>query len=57
MFGANKHLSLKGLDWLNFFIADVETGSGDVQFGELSEEAKVNAASGDVQIGSVGAVP
>ncbi|HEY6837046.1 MAG TPA: DUF4097 family beta strand repeat-containing protein [Gaiellaceae bacterium] len=37
-----------------FGSADVETGSGDVQFGEFSDEAKVNAASGDVQIGSVG---
>jgi MFS family permease len=28
MFGANKHLSLKGLDWLNFLLADVQGGVG-----------------------------
>lgn len=36
-----------------FGSVEVETGSGDVEFGELAE-ANVSAASGDVQLGSVG---
>jgi hypothetical protein len=36
-----------------FGAVEVETGSGDVEFGEVAE-ARVNAASGDVQLGDVG---
>jgi DUF4097 and DUF4098 domain-containing protein YvlB len=36
-----------------FGSVEVETGSGDVEFGEVAE-ARVNAASGDVQLGDVG---
>jgi DUF4097 and DUF4098 domain-containing protein YvlB len=36
-----------------FGAVEVETGSGDVEFGEVAE-ARVNSASGDVQLGEVG---
>jgi len=37
-----------------FGAVEVETGSGEVKFGEIAADAKISAASGDVEIRAVG---